>query len=124
VTAGGKSTTTISGSHYVSLNNPSGAVRSDYVSDAAPKPGIDGSKLTIKTKNGTRISGSATISGGDTSKDSYACKKGSKKLHEHVKAHSGGKWSSPHGIKFNQTAFADFKTLTGGTSSWSKQTYS
>ena len=125
VTSGGKTKTTISGSRLVYLTNDYSVSRSDYVSDAAPKPTIVGKKITIKTKSGSRASGSATISGGTVDKHSVRCKLGSKHFHEHQQFHSGGNWSSPHGLKFNETAFADFKSATGGQSpNWITANYS
>jgi hypothetical protein len=64
------------------------------------------------------------LSGGQRFTRSEKCHKGGKTMTEHYTSHSGTKWSSPHGLKFNETAFGDFKTLTDGTNSgWTKETY-
>ena len=125
VFTGDTSKTTITGSRLVYLDNTFSTYRSDVVSDIGRAPVVDGSKLTIRTKKGTRVRGSATISGGTSDKHSTTCHKSGKTFHEHTASHTGGNWSSANGIKFNETAFADFKTVLKGQSpGWYKETYS
>jgi hypothetical protein len=70
------------------------------------------------------VRGKATLSGGDTFKQSAKCHKGGKTMTEHTTSHTGTKWSSERGLKFKENAFSDFKTVLDGTNSgWSKLSY-
>ena len=123
VVENGDTTTTINGSRFVLLGDGS-VYRSDSVSDVARTPVIDGSKLTVRTKKGTAVKGRATISGGQSNDTTAKCTKSGKKFTEHSTQHASAKWESAHGIKFNDTAFSDFKTvLSGDNASWSKNSY-
>jgi hypothetical protein len=124
-TQGGDTTTTITGSRLVYLDNQGQVYRSDIVSDVGRTPLVDGSKLVVRTKKGTRVSGKAVITGGNSSQNSQKCHKGGKTLHEHYTYRSGADWASQHGIKFHQSAFNDFATVGDANGAyWTKQTYS
>jgi hypothetical protein len=125
VTVSGTTTSTITGSRTTSLSKPQGASRADVLTAVAPSPSINSSMLTVRTKAGSPVSGSATISGGQASNTSQACVLNGHQRTEHFKSYYGGaSWSSPHGITFNFKAGPDLVTATSGTGGWSRNTYS
>ena len=125
VTVAGTTTSTITGSRTTGLSRPSTASRSDVLTAAAPAPTMNSSTLTVHTKAGSPVSGSATISGGQASTTSQACALNGHSKTEHFRSYYGGaSWSSPHGITFNFKAGPDLVTPTSGTGGWSRNTYS
>jgi hypothetical protein len=124
--AGGKSSSRISGNRYVSLNNPSGATRSDSLTSAEPEPSIANGDLSITTRSKGPIDGGAKLSGGQASSNTSACKEGGHKKHQHSTYHSAASWSSKagHRLTFHFAVTPDLVAPASGNGSWDKFTVS
>lgn len=127
--SGGPKTPQVLGVRTVSLTSPRGAGRVDYLVAATPAPQANGNTLSITTKPGTRVTGSATISGGQpTPAVSDACDDdatGTQKT-ETTGGYFGASWSSPADdpMTFNFSAGPDFSAPLSGSSSWTQSTFS
>lgn len=91
---GSTTSTTITAGRTKNLSKPGGASRTDVLTAVAPVPTFSGGKLTIKTKSGTKFTGSAAIMSSTTTPNSYACKRGTASHTENATSYSGA-WSTP-----------------------------
>lgn len=127
--SGGPSRPSITGVRTVTLASPRGAGRADYLVAESQTPQLTGTTLTIATKPGTAISGSATISGGQPAPPATSdCEDeatGTEK-DETTGGYFGASWSSPVDdlMRFDFAASPDFTAPTSGSASWTQSSFS
>lgn len=129
--SGGPKRPSITGVRTVTLSSPRGAGRADYLVAESPAPQLDSNTntLSITTTPGTRISGAATISGGQPTpgavSDCHDEATGTDKQ-EMTAGYYGASWSSSSDspLHFNFAVTPDFVTATGGSASWSQSSFS
>ena len=127
--SGGPTRPRITGVRTINLPAPQGAGRADYLVAESAAPQLAGNTLTIDTKPGTTISGSATISGGQPSPTVTSdCTDESTNTvkEETTSGYFGASWSSPADqlLTFDFAAAADFVTPGSGSASWTESTFS
>jgi hypothetical protein len=129
--SGGPKRPSITGVRTLSLPAPHGAGRADYLVAESPAPQLDttANTLTITTEPGTRISGAATISGGQqTPPVNSGCHDeatGTDK-DETTTGYFGASWSSAvdSPLHFDFAVTPGFTAPTSGSASWSQGSFS
>lgn len=124
--SGGSKSTIIGGGRFIDLSKPSGASRSDAMTEPGQPLTFDSNgNLVIKPKSGTQVTGSATITNGTTSTSSQPCKTstgGSKTLSttNHV-----GTWSSPSSapLTLHFEIEGNIAAPSTGTGQWLNNSY-
>jgi len=129
--SGGPKRPSITGTRTVSLSSPHGAGRADYLVAESAAPQLDSgtNTLSITTKPGTRISGAATISGGQQAPpatgDCHDEATNTDKT-ETTTGYFGASWSSAADspLLFDFAVTPNFTTPVSGSASWSQSSFS
>jgi len=129
--SGGPKRPSVTGTRTLSLPSPHGAARADYLVAETPAPQLDSNTntLTITTKPGTRVSGAATITGGQqTAPATGDCTDdatGTTKT-ETTTGYFAASWSSAADspLRFDFAVTPNFVAPTSGSASWSQSSFS
>lgn len=124
--SGGSQSTIIGGGRFVNLSKPTGASRSDAMTQPGQPLTVDSNgNLVIKSKSGTSVSGSAVIPNGTTSSSSQPCKTSAGATQTLSTTNHVGTWSSPPSspLTLHFAIEGNIVAPTTGTGQWLNNTY-